>query len=79
MAMLYMSTELVFDEKLTTDFWKRQYVYNVFSHNSPIVQDTLYNEEEMKLIKDHEGELSNDFNYIIYNSKNKSTIYPTTC
>ena len=35
---------------LTTDFWKRQYIYNVFSHNSKINQDNLFNEEELKLV-----------------------------
>jgi aspartate-semialdehyde dehydrogenase len=38
--------------QLTQNFWKKQYVYNVFSHNSPIVKSTLYNEEEMKLINE---------------------------
>ncbi len=36
---------------LTTTFWKKQYVYNIFSHNSKIT-DSLYNEEEMKLINE---------------------------
>ena len=39
-------------ENLTTDFWHRQYVYNVFSHNSSIDSETLYNEEELKLINE---------------------------
>lgn len=39
------------EEKLTTDFWGKQYALNIFSHNSPIT-DTLYNEEEMKLINE---------------------------
>lgn len=37
---------------LTTKFWKKQYVYNVFSHNSSINTDTLFNEEEMKLVNE---------------------------
>lgn len=37
---------------LTTDFWKRQYVYNVFSHNTNINKDNLYNEEELKLVNE---------------------------
>lgn len=37
-------------KNLTTDFWKRQYVYNVFSHNSKINKQNLFNEEELKLV-----------------------------
>jgi aspartate-semialdehyde dehydrogenase len=37
---------------LTTEFWNRQYVYNVFSHNSSIDQNTLFNEEELKLVNE---------------------------
>jgi aspartate-semialdehyde dehydrogenase len=33
-------------------FWHRQYVYNVFSHNSKINSETLFNEEEMKMINE---------------------------
>lgn len=39
------------NENLTMDFWKRQYVYNVFSHNS-VVTDNGFNEEEMKLVNE---------------------------
>ena len=44
--------QIINKSKLTTDFWKRQYVYNVFSHNSKINKDNLYNEEELKLINE---------------------------
>ena len=37
---------------LTTDFWHKQYVYNVFSHNTNINKDNLYNEEELKLVNE---------------------------
>jgi len=37
---------------LTTDFWQKQYVYNVFSHNTSINKDNLYNEEELKLVNE---------------------------
>jgi aspartate-semialdehyde dehydrogenase len=47
-----INNKLSNDEKLTQDFWKKQYVYNVFSHNSKINQDNLYNEEELKLINE---------------------------
>lgn len=36
---------------LTKDFWKKQYVYNVFSHNSQMTPSG-YNEEEMKLVNE---------------------------
>lgn len=36
--------------ELTKDFWKKQYVFNCFSHNTKINEDNLYNEEELKLI-----------------------------
>jgi aspartate-semialdehyde dehydrogenase len=32
------------------DFWKKQYVCNVFSHNSSIDPKTLYNQEELKIV-----------------------------
>ena len=37
---------------LTQDIFGRQYMFNLFSHNSAIDPDTLYNEEEMKMIKE---------------------------
>ena len=37
---------------LTTDYWHKQYVYNVFSHNTKINKDNLYNEEELKLVNE---------------------------
>ena len=42
--------EISSKNKLTTDFWKKQYVFNCFSHNTQINNDNLYNEEELKLI-----------------------------
>jgi aspartate-semialdehyde dehydrogenase len=44
--------KLTNQEKLTIDFWKKQYVFNVFSHNSHINSKNLYNEEELKLINE---------------------------
>jgi aspartate-semialdehyde dehydrogenase len=44
--------EISSDKNLTKDFWKKQYVYNVFSHNTKINPDNLYNEEELKLINE---------------------------
>jgi aspartate-semialdehyde dehydrogenase len=37
---------------LTTEFWQKQYVYNVFSHNTKINKFNLYNEEELKLVNE---------------------------
>jgi aspartate-semialdehyde dehydrogenase len=44
--------QIVSGEDLTTNFWNRQYVYNVFSHNSLIDRETLFNEEELKLVNE---------------------------
>lgn len=43
--------QIVSNEELTKDFWKRQYIYNVFSHNSKILSNG-FNEEEMKLVNE---------------------------
>jgi len=37
---------------LTQDIFGRQYIFNLFSHNSAIDPETLYNEEETKMIKE---------------------------
>lgn len=43
--------ELCATETVTTkDFWKKQYVCNVFSHNSSIDPKTLHNQEELKIV-----------------------------
>jgi len=47
------------EQDLTKTFWKRQYIFNVFSHNSKITQ-TFYNEEEMKMINETRKILSLD-------------------
>lgn len=39
-------------EPLTMDYWKKQYIHNVFSHNSPINKDNLFNEEELKMVNE---------------------------
>jgi aspartate-semialdehyde dehydrogenase len=50
--LITQTDEISKDKPLTTDFWKKQYVYNVFSHNSSIDLDTLYNKEELKMINE---------------------------
>ena len=37
---------------LTQDIFGRQYMFNLFSHNSKIDPETLYNEEETKMIRE---------------------------
>jgi len=37
---------------LTQDIFGRQYIFNLFSHNSDVCPDTLYNEEEIKMIRE---------------------------
>ncbi len=39
-------------EITTTDYWKKQYLFNIFSHNSKISLDNKYNQEEIKMIKE---------------------------
>lgn len=43
--------EIISNKEITKDFWKRQYIYNVFSHNSQILSNG-FNEEEMKLVNE---------------------------
>ena len=46
------AADWVSKKPLTQDIFGRQYMFNLFSHNSDIDQDTLYNEEETKMIKE---------------------------
>lgn len=39
-------------ETITSEIFKRQYIWNLFSHNSKIDPETGYNEEEMKMVKE---------------------------
>ena len=40
----------VADRPLTRDIWQRQYIFNLFSHDSDVDADTGYNTEETKMI-----------------------------
>lgn len=40
------------DQPLKTDIFKRQYLWNLFSHNSAIDMQNGYNEEELKMVKE---------------------------
>lgn len=56
------TVEYVKDEKITTKtFWKKQYLFNAFSHNSRIDPSSLYNEEELKMIFETQKILSQTF------------------
>jgi aspartate-semialdehyde dehydrogenase len=39
-------------DNLTMDFWGKQYIFNVFSHNTDINKDNLFNSEELKLVNE---------------------------
>ena len=39
-------------EITSTDYWKKKYLFNVFSHNSKINLDNKYNQEEVKMIRE---------------------------
>ncbi|GAB5357159.1 hypothetical protein AAMO2058_000350100 [Amorphochlora amoebiformis] len=46
-------------DPITQDIFGRQYVWNLFSHNSPIDMETGYNQEEMKMVKETKKIFSN--------------------
>ncbi len=39
-------------EQITSEIFQRQYIWNLFSHNSKIDPETGYNEEETKMVKE---------------------------
>jgi len=49
--LILQTKEIVVGKEITKNYWNKQYIYNVFSHNSKIT-DTLYNQEEMKMINE---------------------------
>jgi aspartate-semialdehyde dehydrogenase len=49
--LLEQTKEYVNSKPLTTTFWKKQYIFNVFSHNSKIGEN-FYNQEEMKMVNE---------------------------
>lgn len=46
------SRDWVKGDPLTQDIFGRQYIWNLFSHNSPIDPATGYNEEELKMVNE---------------------------
>ena len=49
--LLLQTKEYVEGKELTTDYWKKQYIFNVFSHNSKLTNN-FYNQEEMKIVNE---------------------------
>ena len=58
--LMLQTSEYISGKELTKDFWKKQYVCNVFSHNSKIT-DNFYNQEEMKMISETKKILNKSF------------------
>jgi aspartate-semialdehyde dehydrogenase len=58
--LLLQTKEIVEGNQLTTDYWKKQYVFNVFSHNSRITSN-YYNQEEMKMVNETHKILNKKF------------------
>jgi aspartate-semialdehyde dehydrogenase len=58
--LMLQTSEIISGKELTNDFWKKQYVFNVFSHNSKIT-DNFYNQEEMKMISETKKILNQSF------------------
>lgn len=50
--LIKQTNEYCNNDELTKDYWKKQYIYNTFVHNTPINKETNYNEEEMKIINE---------------------------
>jgi len=59
--LILQTKEISENSVLTTNFWNKQYVYNVFSHNSNIDKSTLFNKEELKIINETKKILQSDF------------------
>ena len=45
---------------ITQKYWGKQYIHNIFSHNSSIDEETRYNKEELKIIQESAKILHND-------------------
>lgn len=58
--LLHQTKEIVEGKELTNDYWKKQYIFNVFSHNSGITSN-YYNHEEMKMVNETQKILNKKF------------------
>ena len=56
--LLQQTQDYITNEPITVTYWKKQYVFNVFSHNSKIT-DNYYNQEEMKMVQETKKILNN--------------------
>jgi aspartate-semialdehyde dehydrogenase len=50
--LLTQTKQYIEHDELTMDFWNRQYIFNVFPHNSKYDSTTMHNEEELKMINE---------------------------
>jgi aspartate-semialdehyde dehydrogenase len=62
--LIEQTKNIVNNEPIQTNFWKRQYINNVFSHNTSIDNFTKYNKEELKIMKETRKILNKDFEII---------------
>ena len=58
--LIQQTKEYCQGNELTTNFWGKQYVFNTFVHNTPLVSPYNYNEEEMKIINETKKILNRD-------------------
>lgn len=49
--LILQTSQKSLESELTIDYWKKQYIYNTFVHNS-IIQGNGYNEEENKIMNE---------------------------
>jgi aspartate-semialdehyde dehydrogenase len=50
--LLQQVKDWTFGDSLTQDYWHKQYLFNVFSHNSKLNKEIGYNEEELKIVRE---------------------------
>ena len=48
--LMTQNMEFANNQKLSTNYWNKQYIFNVFPHNSEINENNLLNDEETKII-----------------------------
>lgn len=58
--LILQTKEISSNAPLTTYYWGKQYIHNIFSHNSSIDRETRYNKEELKIINETAKILHND-------------------
>ena len=58
--LITQTAEISSGIELTKTYWGKQYVHNIFSHNSKINRETLFNEEEMKIVNETKKILKTD-------------------